>query len=388
VHRHRAVTLVALVALAGLVACGDDPCAGAPAVTPLGAPPAPPAADPWQTAEPSASGWDPARLDEAAAYSASISGQCLLVYEDGKLLYERYANGASATTRQKSWSIAKSVTSTLFGIALGRGDLACVEQPVARLVPTWRKERYEDIRVRDLLSHTSGLAFDEIDDSVFTIVSGDQTGDALRSEIAAAPGTQFAYSQKAVQVLGPVLEAATGEDVEAYARRYLFDPLGAGAGLSWDRAPEGKVTTYAGLRVTCRELLRLGVLYLDEGRWNGGVLVPREYVQTATHPSQEINRAVGYLWWLNGQTPAIAAPQQTLPGWLLPELPADLYAATGLGQSFIDVIPGTRTVVVHMRPAPQELPGANGMTTIAELQRDGRQEDHRAVTQRVLAARR
>ncbi len=272
-----AIGLTALAAI-GLCACqGADPCANAAALTPLAEGPTPLGRDPWEIADPATVGFDPVALDAAGTYSESIGGRCLLVYRDGKLVYERYANGASETSLQKSWSIAKSVTSTLTGIALGRRQLSCVEQPVADLVPEWRDGRRDTIQIRHLLSHTSGLAFDAIDDATFAIATGDLTAEALRTEVAVAPGTAFAYSQRAVQVLNPVLTRAIGEDLEAYARRHLWDVLGASPSLSWDRDGVGNVPTFEGLRVTCRDMLRFGLLELQEGTWNGKPVVPPEF---------------------------------------------------------------------------------------------------------------
>ena len=370
-----------------LCACrAADPCASAPPTTRASEDPTPLVGDPWQLSEPALVGLDAAELAKAAAYSQSIGGQCLLVYKDGRLVFEQYYNGASETSQQKSWSIAKSVTSTLLGIALRRDELRCVEQPVADFVPAWSDGKRDAIQLRHLLSHSSGLAFDAYSDAIYAITSGDLTAEALILPSAAPPDTTFAYSQAAVQVLGAVLERAVGEDLETYARRHLWGPLGASATLSWDRDPAGHVPMFDGLHVSCRDLLRLGVLYLHDGAWNGRPLLPPEYVSDATHSSQSVNRAVGYLWWLNGQTPALAAPQQALPGWLLPEAPADLYSATGLGQNFVDVVPSTHTVYVHMRPAPQDMPNAMQTDLLKALFDDGLQIEHREILRRLGAA--
>ena len=372
--------------LAGCAAA--DPCAGTPMGVRIVDDPAPLAADPWQAGTPAEVGFDAAGLDAAGAYSESIGGECLLVYRKGKLVYEKYAHGASPTTLQKSWSIAKSVTSTLVGIAVGRGQLHCVEQPVADVVPAWRDGKHDDIRVRQLLSHTSGLEFNQYDDAVYAIASDDLTAEALRAPVAAPPDTVFGYSQRSVQVLGAVLAGATGEEAEGYARRHLWDPLGASAGITWDHDPAGRVPMFDGLHVTCRDLLRFGLLYLDDGAWNGGRILPAEYARAATQPSQAVNRAVGYLWWLNGQTPTIVAPQEPIDGVLMPGVPAEIFSATGLGQNFVDVARSTQTVYVHMRPAPQDMPNAMQLDLPTEILRDGKQQEHRELLLRIGAAER
>jgi CubicO group peptidase (beta-lactamase class C family) len=377
------------VALAAIAGCSDaDPCAGRAAVEPLVGEPSRHDGDPWVEADPASVGLDAAALTAASDYSQSIYGECLLVYRKGKLVHERYYNGASATSQQKSWSIAKNVTSTLLGIALGRGQLGCVDEPAATVLPEWRDGKHDAIQLRHLLSHTSGLAFETVDDALFTISSGDYSYDALHDPVASPPGTVFAYSQRAVQVLEPVLARATGADLEAYARRYLWDPIGASPALSWDRDPVGHVPTFEGLHVTCRDLLRFGILYLDGGSANGAQLVPARYLRDATQPSQPVNAAMGYLWWLNGRIPAQVAPQTPIPGLLLPDAPADLYSATGLGQNFVDVVPSTGTVYVHMRPAPQERPDAMQIDLYQALLDDGKQQEHDELLKRLATAER
>lgn len=374
--------------LLALSACADaDPCARSTPIERIGEVTAWSGA-PWQLGDPAEVGLDAAALDAASDYSQSIYGECLLVYRKGKLVHERYFNGASETTLQKSWSIAKNVSSTLVGIALGHRKLGCVEQPAAVVLPEWNDGKHDDITLANVLSHTTGLEYEAVSDSLFAIASGDYSFDALHAPPMSPPGTVFAYSQRAVQLLEPTLSRATGEDLKAYARRALWDPIGASPDIDWDRDPVGHVPTFDGLHVTCRDLLRFGVLFLDGGRMNGQQIVPASWVELATHPTQRVNPAMGYLWWLNGQTPTIVAPQTQVPGILLPDAPADLYSATGLGQNFVDVVPSTGTVYVHMRPAPQDRPDAMMTDLYQALLDDGKQEEHDQILKRLAAAER
>ena len=316
----------------------------------------------WAESDPSAVGLDVRALDEAAAYAESIGSYCLLVVRDGQLVYERYWNGVDRNTPNNSWSIAKSFTSVLVGIALTRGDIASVDQPASDYIPSWVGTEKEAITIRHLLSMTSGLEFDFIGDYGSTVWSRDMSADALELPVAHPPGMVWEYNNRAVQVLETVLENAVGMDVEAYAEMHLFRRLGMRMtpvreeGTHWNRDPAGNVTTFMNVRASCRDMARFGLMLMREGQWQDGSIVDRDYVMEASRPSQDLNRAYGWLIWTNAGTPAFGATGDAFDGTILPDAPADTFGAQGFGQNFIDVIRSEDTVFVHMRNAPHDPP--------------------------------
>src|SRR5262245_38161871 len=120
----------------------------------------------WPTGDPVAAGLDPAKLEEAAGIAEGNGSRCLLVIRHGRLVFERYFNGADATTRSQSWSLAKSYTATLVGIAIDRGDLGGLDDRVADYVPQWQGTPLADITLRDLVSMTSGLQWSAFQDYI------------------------------------------------------------------------------------------------------------------------------------------------------------------------------------------------------------------------------
>jgi len=155
-----------------------------------------------------------------------------------------------------------------------------------------------------------------------------------------------------------VLRAATGVDTAAYAEDKLLAPIGMEhSRMTMDQA--GNTRTFMGLQSTCEDMARFGYLFLRDGDWDGTQVVPSDWVAEATGgPSQPLNDAYGYLWWLNrrgtvlGPLAATTADQSGGGGdaQLVPGAPEDMYFALGLGGQVIAVDPGSETVVVRLGP--------------------------------------
>jgi CubicO group peptidase (beta-lactamase class C family) len=305
----------------------------------------------WPTGAPDEHGLRVEGLAAAAAVAERSQSFCLLVLRHGTLVYERYWNGRDAHSKDPSWSIAKSYTSALVGIAVGRGDIQSLDQRAADFVPEWRNTDRAQITIRDLLRMTSGLKWDAFEDYVsLATLAKDDTSFAIDRPLASTPGTSWTYDNGTVQVLERVFRAATGGSIEDYARAHLWSAIGADA--TWKHDPSGNPTTYANVLASCRDHARLGYLYLHGGRWAGKEIVPAAHVAATLTPSQNINRAYGYLFWLNSETPALDAMSAAWPGRMVPFAPKDLFAARGFGNQFIDVIPSLDLMVVRFGQDP------------------------------------
>lgn len=331
----------------------------------------------WPMGTPEEAGIDEGQLDAAANVASGNGSYCLLVIRHGKLVYEKYFNGADATTQHKSWSLAKSYSGTLVGIAIDEGKIASLDEPVSTYVTEWAGDDRKNITVRDLVTMTSGLKWSAFQDYVqmATLASND-TQFALGLPLDDAPGSKWVYHNGAVQILEPLFRAATGMTIEAYAQQHLWSKLGMNA--SWLHDMAGNATPYANVMATCRDHARLGYLYLHHGQWNGQQVVSESWVQQATTPSQAYNRAYGLLFWVNGHTPAIDAMNEEWPGWMVPFAPADLFAARGFGNQFIDVIPSLDLEVVRF--------GTDPMTNfdLAALVADSKFPKHDAILAPIL----
>jgi len=365
-HRRWAAAALA-IGLAGACSADGDDGATEPATSSEETRAAEPAAEPsypgdeWPTVEPAAAGFDPAALDRLHQAAGAAASTCLVVTRDGAVVDEHYWDGATAGTTRQAFSVTKSLTSTLVGIAQDEGLLA-LDDPAVEHIPEWRGTDSASVTVEDLLSGDSGRQWDFGTDYRDNMAIGapDKTAFAVGLGQDAPPGEVWAYNNSAVQTLSAVLEAATGEDAAEYARSRLFEPIGmASSSMTTDSA--GNVLTFMGLQSTCPDLARFGYLMLNDGAWEGEQVVSSDYVERATRRSStDLNAAYGLLWWVNHEG-AIASPAPATSGAdegvvaqgrLVPDAPDDAFWALGFRNQVVAVIPSEGIVAVRMGAAP------------------------------------
>jgi CubicO group peptidase (beta-lactamase class C family) len=315
--------------------------------------------DGWEISRPGDVGMDSERL--CAINAKVVSGalgniHSVLVVRRGKLVFEQYFSGKDErfgtnlgvvdfkpTTLHDIRSISKTVTSLLFGIAIGEGKIPGVTTQVVEYYPEYSARMapgLRAIRLEHLLTMTMGLEWDEESVSYDSLNSERQMDDApdhrgfvLTRPIVAAPGEKFAYSGGATMLLSGVLEKATGVPIDQYARRVLFDPLGIRE-FDWIKFHNGDVIAHAGLRLTPRSLAKIGSLFLDQGKWNDRQIVSGEWIRQSVQSRAQANPGFeyGYQLWL-GSTKA----DERKVAWI---------AAAGNGMQRIFVIPSIDVLVI------------------------------------------
>jgi CubicO group peptidase (beta-lactamase class C family) len=341
---------------------------------------APVPGDEWQTVDPESVGLDAEKLEEIARVAEVGKSHCLVVVREGKIAGEWYFRGTGPETAQEVFSATKSVTSTLVGIAQDEGDLRITDS-ASRWIEEWRGSPADAVTVRNLVSNDSGRQWSLAIDYGQMLGADDKTQFAIDLPQEDPPGTVWAYNNSAIQTLQRVLARATGENVVEYAREQLLEPIGmADSRMTTD--PAGNALVFMGLRSTCRDMARFGVLMLNHGRWGDEQVVSRAWVEEATgRSSTELNAAYGYLWWLNRpgvianpftatSIDAVANPR-TLRGQMVPGAPEDMFWAQGLGNQIVQVDPGSRTVVVRLgtsepRPSPPTFGSAEASRVVTE----------------------
>jgi CubicO group peptidase (beta-lactamase class C family) len=298
----------------------------------------------WETTTPEDAGLDPAPLAQLATVLEGERSSCMTVVHDGEVVYEEGWMGADPETDDEVWSATKSVTSTLVGIAQEEGLLE-IDQPVSDYVEEWVGTDSEDVTIRNLLSNDSGRYYDFQNDYVsMALQAPDKTAFAIGLDQQHPIGEHWEYNNSAIQVLEQVLEEATGEDVADYAQEHLFTPTGRTSEMTHDRA--GNTLAFMGVQASCHDLARFGHLFLNEGSWDGEQVVPADWVEQATSPSQELNPDYGFLWWLYPEGSVVVPDDAPAP-------PPPAYAALGLGGQIVLVVPDDDLVVVRMGPAGQ-----------------------------------
>jgi CubicO group peptidase (beta-lactamase class C family) len=330
----------------------------------------------WQKVAPDTVGLDPAELARLAGVAERGRSNCLVVVRDGKLAGEWYFQGTGQDTAQNVFSATKSVASILVGIAQDDGDLRIGDR-ASTWITEWKGTPSEAVTIRDLLSNDSGREWSTDTDYRRLLAATDRTAFAIGLKQAGPSGRVWAYNNSAIQTLERVLRKATGQDVTTFARRRLFEPLGmTRTTLTTDRA--GNPQLFMGMQSTCRDMARLGVLMLDQGRWGGRQIVSADWVEESTgRSSTKLNAAYGHLWWLNRRgpvgNPLVATGARpadgpaTRTGSLVPTAPDRLYWALGLGNQLIQVDPGTRTVVVRLGPARRPQPPTFGPAEASKI---------------------
>ena len=295
----------------------------------------------WRAADPEAVGLEPGALDRARDELEAIPrALSLLVAKNGRLAYEAYFHGNRQDSLNDVRSVTKSVVSTLVGAALREGTLRSLDQTVGELLPPTAAlvpADKEDITLRHLLTMSGGFEWTEVGAAGYNewITSSDHLAYVLEQPLSDPPGSRFNYNSAAVHLLGVMLEGASGEELQTFADRVLFSPIGVSRSR-WESVSNGFVNGGSGLDLRPRDLLRLGQLALQGGRSGTAMLVRDGWFEEAGMPqfgwrSQgEVLRSgsYGYLWWTESGRAR------------------DAFLAWGYGGQFVYVVPDADLVVV------------------------------------------
>jgi len=254
----------------------------------------------WAVGDPAELGFDPAMLEQIVSEAAPETN-CLLVARHGQVVGEWYWNGWTEESTEGVMSVTQVYASTLVGIAQQQGYLD-IDDKVSEYIPEWAGTPSENVTIRDVLSHVSGrestnsLGNEELHGRLITAPDPGRFAIDLTQEHA--PGTVWSQNFPAIELLNPIITNATGQDPATFAQENLFAPIGA-SHTNFTQTNAGATWMHGFLETSCQDAARLGLLYLRNGDWNGTQLVSEEWVEEATHPSQDLNAGWGYMWWLN-----------------------------------------------------------------------------------------
>jgi len=256
--------------------------------------------DDWKVSTPEAQGLDPMLVAEMYYNAAELETiYSLLVIKNGYLIAEDYFNEGSVDQKDRLQSVTKSYTSALVGIALEQGYLASVDQKMLDFFPEVAEQitdpRKEQITIRHLLKMRAGYPWEETDPALWEgLLSGHYPPLIEEFPLIADPGTEFHYSNLSSNWLGIIVDRATGTNLKAYAEENLFLPIGVEAG-EWGTDAEGHNNGCGDLHFTARDAAKFGLLYLNDGVYEGDQVVPADWVHDSLQRySEDINATGGF----------------------------------------------------------------------------------------------
>ncbi len=221
----------------------------------------------------------------------------LLILKDGEIVAERYRYGRNEDARFLSFSMAKSVTALLVGVALAKGAIASLDDPAGKYARDLADSPYGETSIRHLLRMSSGLRFTERydgHDDVARLARSVSTGrpgvvSVLRSvtERHAAAGEKFVYASAESEVLGRVLTAATGRSMAQLTTDWLWQPMGAENDAFWRTGADQQEVAFAFFNASLRDWGRLGLLLAHDGKRGEQQIVARDYLLAATDPARQ-----------------------------------------------------------------------------------------------------
>lgn len=287
-------------------------------------------------------GVDTTRLRAALGFAfgeggAPVTGtRAVLIVYHGRLIAEEYAPGFDRHTRLTGWSMTKGITSALVGILVGQKKLA-LDAPAP--VGEWAHDERHSITLAELMHMNSGLRWWEFyagpSDATRMLFKESNMGEyAMRSSLRNAPGAVFNYSSGTTNILSTIIRKAVGgEEYYHFPYQQLFERVGMYSALM-ELDGSGTYVGSSYCYATARDWARFGLLYLNDGVWNGQRVLPEGWVRWTT-----TGESYGGMWWLN-HGPASQRRH--------PELPEDCFACEGYEGQYLWVIPSKGLVIVRL----------------------------------------
>ena len=286
----------------------------------------------WETKSPSSLGWNESAIQPLKDYLAQKNTKSFMILVNGRIVMEEYFNGHNSSAEWEWNSAGKTLVSATTGIAQQEGLLNMSNKASDYLGTEWTNmplPKENLITVRNILTMTSG-----IDDTKQLVEKANLT-------YVADAGTRWAYGN-VFQKLIDVVSQASNQDFETYFSAKLKNKIGMDG--FWNFG-----TIFTLYHSTTRSMARFGILALNKGKWNSEQIINESFFNESIASSQSINPSYGYLWWLNGKSKSMIPGGQTVyQGSLVPNAPADMYAAMGAKDQRIYVIPSKKMIVIRM----------------------------------------
>lgn len=299
----------------------------------------------------------------ARAYAAARNSSALIIWRDGAIEEERYFGPHGPASAIVSKSLAKPVTALLIGRAIMQGHIGSLDQPVADFMTEWRGDPGRSrITIRHLLGMRSGLLPQALGggpgDMLYRAYLHPRHDEIIINEypLTDEPGSVYEYSNANAELIAPIIERATGMRYAEYLSKALLQQIGAAGGSVWVNRDGGTAHSGCCLMLPARDWLRMAILLLDDGVWEGTRLLPAGYVDEMKTAAPQ-NPHYGLGLWLAG--PYVERRGYTNPRSMVgavlhsePYLDRDLVLFDGNANQVVYLIPSRRMIVVRTGAAP------------------------------------
>jgi CubicO group peptidase (beta-lactamase class C family) len=253
----------------------------------------------------------PLALDGVDAFMQAQRSAALVIVHDGKLRLERYGLGFSGDGRWTSFSVAKSLTSTLVGAAIADGKIKSIEDKVTDYIPEMKGSAYDDVTIRQLLTMSSGVRWNEdytdpkADVARFNEHQAEPGVDVTASYMrklprAVPPGSRWLYNTGETNLIGVLVSKAVGKSVSEYLSEKIWAPFGMEQDASWLLGTTGHEVSGCCMQAATRDMARFGQFMLGGGMVDGKAILPASWIAAATTKQADIGapgRGYGYQWW-------------------------------------------------------------------------------------------
>lgn len=296
--------------------------------------------DTWETKSISELGWNDTQLQPLLDFLELRNSKSFIMLHKGKIVVEHYMNDHTNTSPWYWASAGKTLTSTVTGIAQDEGFLDINSKVSDYIGTAWTSASIEKenlITSKHLLAMSSGL-----DDSLGDNISPENL------QYVADADTRWAYHNVYVK-LQDIVSAASNQSWNSYFNATLKNKIG----MTGTWIPVGDLNVYWS---HTRSMARFGLMISANGKWEEDQIISESFLNDATSTSQSMNKAYGYLWWLNGKSNYLLPQSQfEFSGELIPNAPADMYCALGKDDQKIYIVPSKDLVVIRMGEAAEDV---------------------------------
>jgi len=284
----------------------------------------------------------PARfLDTVTAIRDNPGLYSIVLSRDNHIVYEKYFNGAGKDDLRNDQSLTKDICSLLIGIAIDKGYIHSVDEKISRWFPELKKDtdaRKRTITIRELMNQASGLNHEQLGTMTGIgdfLALPDPSGYTLQAPMVGDPGREWHYNNAATHLLSLIITRSTGMNTLSFAEKYLFRPLGIQE-VSWMKMKDGYYdgSGLLSIRLRTRDLIKIGYLLLQEGRYAGRVIVSRKWIDSILRPMALYNAD----WGFQSSTYALCWYHARAYG-------VEITYGMGWGGQFLVVIPSLRAVM-------------------------------------------